>query len=257
MTIKRRRFFLLASGVLLAASLSLSACSGSQEEESTASAAAVDRALESSQEETALERSQAPEETTASDSSLQIIGGADGPTSVFVVGKSDLTTVDGALNYYILQQNEETTPGDIRVEAHQLLKQEDQDGATVCYVYFCCQSYDFQSDEELPAAPAQETAALARLRLRLNQDQKYILDNYWLPGDGSQDRVVKDVQDQFPEEIQDPALRASVLYTQALQDSCRNQAESQAGILSSLMKSQETTAAFLAPQTQAETEAGQ
>lgn len=154
---------------------------------------------------------------------VAVIGGAEGPTSVFLAGKSDMTELDSAIDAYILEENSGTmAKGNIQVCSHVRLQEEapEEDGISFVYLWTLYEEYTYREGEALELTSGVQIPAC--MKLKQGSQGGYELVSYWTPGDGEQ--MQEDIQKVFPKELWKDALD-SQKYQEILQKECKEQAE--------------------------------
>lgn len=111
-----------------------------------------------------------------------VIGGADGPTSIFIAGKVDRTDMDAAINACLLQKKQDTgeVSGDFQVYAHAVQDgteaQVQEDGIYKLYLWTMYHEYDYDTRSGLQMLK-NETKPVY-MELQLSEQGEYRLRDY-------------------------------------------------------------------------------
>lgn len=177
--------------------------------------------------------------------SVSIIGGADGPTSIFIASKSDLTQLPQAVQWYLCQDTPAPSEGPIQTAAYAGLCQWGHDRITSICLYYLRSGWDLTADLTLDEGSYEEVQGFARLDLALDENEEYQLKELWYtPAPAGKEELLKG----FPEQLIEEALKAPDTYQQTLREQCAGKAQESAGIFSGL--AQQPSQA-IAPTTQA------
>lgn len=227
---------------LLASALQLSACGQRGQSVGTEQAAAASE-METQEtgrpgqtEETITQETQPQGTEEPGEDGAVIIGGADGPTSIFMASKYDLTDLEEAVKFYILKQNDALESYPVQTAAHHILKQVDNEDGIVCYLYYGMFGFHVTAEGRLDEKEENIGGhfGLARVSLAKNEDGEYQLMDFWSPRDGG--LLDDDVRENFPEDIQDEAIMAHSYYYQELSAECRRQAKALASSLAKALQ---------------------
>lgn len=207
--------------VVLAAVLWISACGQKTESGAVQTTSAAETSANEKDTQDSLEVSGENEEN---EDGAVIIGGADGPTAIFVASRYDLSDIDEAVKYYISKENEGGVKEyPLQTVAHRTLKQEETERGTVRYLYYGELSYQISPDGLLlDEEEAGGRFGLVKITLSKDENGEYQLVDYWTPGDGG--LLDDDISENFPEDIQEEAINAHTKYGNEISGECLKQA---------------------------------
>lgn len=249
-------------GVLLAAIFVMTACGKGAESDMNAEVNTEEsEAKEIDSEKEAISDTKAEQtenenkgNETVSDERVQtfsVIGGADGPTSIFLAGKYDLTDLDNALTCYLIKALEEPESSGIKTESHVIMAQEENGDEITVYLWSLYEEFEITIGSILNEEPIISAHIPCAVTLKKNADKEYELVEVWMPRDGSnfvKDIQIKDIDDKFPKEIRADA-KNSQLYIETQSEECLEQAKEYVDtfkqLISSTMPSEEVTLSVL------------
>ncbi len=166
-----------------------------------------------------------PDRTAA----VSIIGGGDGPTSIFVASKHDLSQLSQAIQWYLSENTPAPSEGPIQTAAYAGLYQQEQDGLTRIYVYYLRGGWDLTAGLALDENSRRESQGFARLDLTLGENGEYQLEELWhVPAPAKEEELSQG----FPQWLIEDALKAPDTYRQSLGEQCSQQAQKTAGMFS-------------------------
>lgn len=184
-------------------------------------------------EESSQALSEADREDNSQDgvNSVSIIGGADGPTSIFIASKSDLTQLSQAVQWYLCQNTPAPSDGPIQTAAYAGLYQTGQEGITSIYIYYLRSGWELTADLALDESSLQEAQGFARLDLTLDEDKEYQLKEIWhTPAPAGEEALLEG----FPQWLIEDALNAPDTYETTLRGQCAQDARKSTGLFSGL-----------------------
>lgn len=169
---------------------------------------------------------------TASGSAQAVVGGADGPTAVFVAGKIGYSDLEGAVGYAIIEANKsELKEGNhMPVQTHVLLGQEEKDDLVTCYVQALYEEYALGEDGKLEEERVTGSYMPVAITFR-QEDGKYKLEEYWMPEDGSYYKP--SIEERFPPELVEQALNGQD-YADILREECLRKVQEMQKLLGDL-----------------------
>lgn len=169
---------------------------------------------------------------TAHSSAQTVVGGADGPTAVFVAEKIGYSDLEGAVGYAIIEANKsESKEGNrMPVQTHVLLGQEEKDDLVTCYVQALYEEYALGEDGKLEEESVAGSYVPVAITFR-QEDGEYKLEEYWEPEDGSYFKP--SIEKKFPPELVEQALNGQD-YIDILQEECLRKAQEMQKLLGDL-----------------------
>lgn len=163
------------------------------------------------------------EESSPSQNGISIIGGADGPTSIFLAGKLDMTDLDSALSSYIRQYAPISSFSPLRLEHHRVLMEYSGSSfdETICYIYSLQTAWDLDENQKLQTEPSQVFEQLVVATLTPDEEGQWQLGDFWTSGDfDSLDEAdfKEQIESHFPERLWEEAVEGPSLYRDDYKD---------------------------------------